>query len=447
MGKMVDVLTYNVRLYKNIYTLRRNTSLKRSELERIQKKKLRAIIKHAYHNVPFYHKIFDSLNVKPDDFKTVDDLSKLPVITKSQVKCAGSDIIARNVDINNCRKFTTSGSTGTSLSIFFNKKDLSVRRSAYIRTMRENGTRGGDIGLDLTGPHNVSMPKNNKSRYYSTIEGILERSFGTPKTTGVSVFENIENQVTILKKTKPEVISGYPMSIKLLAMAVQDKSISINPRLIFTYSEVLDKESRNVISSVFGTDPIDGYGSIETGRMAWECSEHAGYHMDVDTVVMEFIRDNQKISANEKGEVVATNLHSYAMPLIRYKVGDISTPSDEQCPCGRGLPLMKDIWGRSDDFVKLPDGRILSPTAVNLIMDPFLSMLLNFKIIQERVDRFTVELVKGNDFSEDIIPKIETRFKDIFGDNIQVEPRIIDEITKDKSGKLRAVVSKVNVFE
>ena len=137
-----DIIRY-VRLAKNIHTLRRNAWLKHSELERMQQKKLRAVIKHAYHNVPFYHRLFDSAGVKPDDIKTVDDLSKIPIITKSQIQHAGSDIIARNVEISKCTERTTSGSTGLPLKIIRCGEESSIGGATYSRLYKENGLQGG----------------------------------------------------------------------------------------------------------------------------------------------------------------------------------------------------------------------------------------------------------------------------------------------------------------
>ena len=430
-----DVIRY-VRLAKNRHVLRRNAWLKRSELERIQQKKLRAIIKHAYNNVPFYHKLFDSVGVKPDDIKTVDDLSKIPIITKSQIQHAGDEIIAKGMNINKCVELKTSGSTGVPLKIIRCGKELSVKGGTYIRTYKENGQRNKDIVFNLTGPDNI--PKNAKSRYYN----LAARSVGIPKTIYVSVFEDIEDQVSILKETKPDVILGYPMSIKLLAMAVQDNGIEINPRLIFTASELLDTESRELISSVFGVNPIDFYATTETDVTSWECGEHAGYHMNIDTNAIEFIKDNERVAFGEKGEIILTNLYSYAMPFIRYKIGDVGIPSEEQCPCGRDLPLMDMIEGRADDFLVLPSGKIISPRNINLL--EYAHGITSYRIIQEKRNLITVQLVKAKDFSQNTITEVKELIKKgLLGEGINIEVEIVDKIPRDPSGKIHAVISKV----
>lgn len=433
---MIDNVIHYVSLAKNIHALRRNSWLKRSELEKIQQKKLRAIIKHAYYNVPFYHSLFDSVGVKPGDIKTVEDMYKIPVTTKSQIQHSGEEIIARDINLNNCIKRKTSGSSGIPLNIIFLKTDTYMFEGTDLRSKTENGLDLlSDTTLHVTAPHNI--PKGKRWFQY----------LGIMKSVHISVFDDINTQISILQKTHPNVISGYPMSLKLLAMAVQQKGIEgLNPRLCFCSSELLDKKSREFINSVFGTEVIDRYSAMETGCMAWECSEHAGYHMNIDTLVMEFIKDGERVSAGERGEVVITNLHSYALPLIRYKIGDIAiTMAEEQCPCGRGLPLMKLIEGRTGDFVKVPDGGVFPPGIIALTMRS-IPGIAHFRITQHKEDKFTVELVEGKDFSEETIYQIITEFKKVLGDNIYIEPKIVKEIAKDKSGKLRSVTSKVKVF-
>lgn len=441
---MDNIIRY-MRLAKSTYMLGRNLRLNRSDLERIQQKKLRAIIKHSYHNVPFYNRLFNSVGVKPDDIKTIEDLSKIPIITKSQVQQAGSDIIARNIDLGKCIQHSTSGSTGLPLNIIMSGYESSIYGATYNRVFRENGVNGwSDTIYNLTGPQNIPDVKNRLSYL---MQDLALKSLGTPTRIFASVLDNMDNQVSILKKSNSTVILGYPLSIKLLAMAVLDKRIKISQRLIFTSSELLDAESRKIINSAFGVNPIDFYSNIENGVVAWECCEHRGYHINVDTVVVELIINNEHVAPGKKGELILTNLYNFTMPLIRYKIGDIATASDEQCPCGIGLPLIKDICGRSDDFVSLPDGRVLSPLIFYSLMKPFFPLLLNYKIIQEKIDKFTVELVKREDFSNDFISQIETQFKDVLGTKVQIDFNLVDEIKNPKSGKIRAVTSKVNVFK
>jgi phenylacetate-CoA ligase len=412
--------------------LRKNQWLKTPDIEEIQKKKLRALIKHAYSNVPYYHNLFDAANIKPDDIKTVEDLSKIPITTKSQVQCAGCEIMVEDIDMNKCEKHRTSGSTGKPLTIVSYKEDRAFSKMVNARTFFENGRRLRDRTAYITWQGH--SPNKCKS---------LLQYMGVMKSDSVSIYNDLSDQIELLKKIAPDILVGYPSSIKLLAMAVQEKEIKeIDPRLVFSSSELLDTETRNFINAVFGVNVFDCYASEEGSYMAWECKEHSGYHINMDTVVLEFIKDNERVAAGERGEIVLTNLHLYAMPFIRYKLGDVGVPSEEKCPCGRGLPLMDKIEGRADDFIVLPSGKIISPRNINLL--EYADGIMSYKIIQEKRDKITVQLVKAKDFSQNTITEVKEIIKrGLLGEEINVEVEIVDEIPKDPSGKIRSVISKV----
>ena len=432
------MITNHLRYLRILRTLRDNVWLKTSELEAIQEKKLKAILNHAYQNVPYYHQLFDSAGVKPEDVRNLNNLSKIPITTKSQLKVAKKEIIARNINLNNCVKHVTSGSTGLPLTLFFSEEDAQYAGASYERVRMGNGSRLLRDILLCTGDFN-HIPKSKSKRWY--------QHFGMLRREGLNVFEPLDAQIQVLQKVEPDVIWGYPSAIGLLAKEIQEKNIEkVGPRLIFTASEVLAPKTRDLINSVFNVDLFDVYGAWETGCMAWECGEHAGYHRNMDTVLMEFVDENgERVDAGKRGKVVVTNLHSYAMPIIRYDLGDFAIPTDEECSCGMGGYLVSMIEGRDGDFVKVPSGRIFSPTVFEFFMERF-SEITQYQIIQEKEDRITIKMVMDQTFSENTVYRIETELKDILGNNVLIEPKIVKEIHREKSGKRRSVLSKIKVF-
>ncbi len=191
---------------------------------------------------------------------------------------------------------------------------------------------------------------------------------------------------------------------------------------------------------------IDHFGCVELNRTAWECSEHAGYHIDVDAIVMEFISDGEAAAPGERGEIVYTGLYNYAMPLIRYKIEDVGIPSDDVCPCKRGLPLMKLIEGRSDSFMQAPDGRMFSPIIWTLIMRQ-IPGVNQFKAIQEKKDLIRILVVRDQAFTEATAGQIVHDVQEVMGKEMRVDVEVFEEIPKDKSGKVRCAVSKVAVLQ
>jgi phenylacetate-CoA ligase len=164
----------------------------------------------------------------------------------------------------------------------------------------------------------------------------------------ISISESQDNILKMINRYQPDIILGYCSIVKDLAKKIKDENIrGIFPKMIFLTGEALTTEDRIYISSIFNTEVFHYYATNECGLIAWECKEHSGYHINSDNVIVEFIKeDGTYAKAGEEGEIVLTNLNSYTMPFIRYRIGDIGIPSDEKCPCERNLPLMKMLTGR-----------------------------------------------------------------------------------------------------
>lgn len=416
-----------------LYNLRRNVWKKKSELLAIQERKLRSIVKHAYENVEYYHRKFDSLGIKPEDIKNVNDLRKLPITTKEDLRQNFPDnIIARNHDINNCTEYKTSGSTGIPLRIVVDPRGNDYRAGLFGRPFFEDGLGSRDtmmfVGDARTFPTTL--------RWYQKL-GFLRRIY-------FSAAEPVENHIPLLLEKNPQVLYVYSSYLYLLAHALQREGIdTFQPKVIFSTAEVLGSKERELISSVLGTRPFDLYGCVETERLAWECNEHVGYHMDIDSQVLEFVDGDDVVAKDEEGNIVVTCLYNYAMPLIRYYIGDIGVAIEDECPCGRGLPLMKSILGRENDMILRPDGRrVISPVFINIMRA--IPGIFQYRIFQEDLKHLKISIVKDNKFTADSLNNIHTDVRHIVGEDMEIELSIVDEIKKEESGKIRAISSNVS---
>lgn len=415
---------------RQYFDLKKSQWLSRPKLEKIQEKKLRTIIKYAYDNVEYYHHLFKSLNLNPSAIKNVDDLSQIPILRKSQIQNNSQKIIARNIDKNTCTSSRTSGSTGKPLTILYDNYANGDIVGRHLRNYFESGGRLRDKIAHFTNPSRMWQ-----SSWFNYL-GFLNRNC-------LSVFDNIESHIKSLLDYSPDVIEGFPSILWLIANTVEDKHIEgISPRLIFCTAELLPQDVRRKINSTFGVELFDQYGSAEFGTFAWECQEHNGYHMDIESVVVEFLKNGENISPGEKGDIVVTSLFNFAMPLIRYSIGDVGSYSFEQCACRRGLPLMRDIEGRADDFLVLPSGTTISPRNINFL--EYVDGVAEYRIIQKNQNEIVVQVTKGIDFSQETVSQVQDVIRNgCLGEDIEVSVELVDKIPRDKSGKIRAVVSEV----
>ena len=416
-----------------VYQLRKNQWLKRSELQKLQRKKLGAIIKHAYSNIEFYNRRFKAAGVKPDDIRTVEDLSKIPVTTKSDIRDSFRTgvILDKNVDLSRCHLVKTSGTSGEPLTIVYDEKADDFEKAVAVRSFMEIGVRFRDKNAVITSPRHAS-------------EKLWFQQLGFWSPIYLSVFDSPEQHLSILENVKPDAIGAPSYSLMLLAKAIQERGTRrIHPRVVYGSSEPLSGRVRRFIDSTFGLEMFDLFGCVEVGRTSWECEEHIGYHMDVDAVVMEVVDDNgEQVAPGEQGRILYTSLYNYAMPLIRYDVHDMCTLTDDSCPCGRGLPLMKDIVGRTDDLIVAPDGRILPPGVWSIIMRA-IPGILQYRIVQETTRKLVVELIGDSDLSPSTPVQVQDELEKILGEDSEVEVKLVEEIPKDKAGKLRSIISKV----
>jgi phenylacetate-CoA ligase len=280
----------------------------------------------------------------------------------------------------------------------------------------------------------------------------IQRKLGFFSQTCVSLWDPADKKIEEIAAVNPHILDGYSGSLVLLAKEMANRGLDvIKPRLMFGNAEAIDLGSRRYIEEVFGAPYCDQYGSAEVDRASWQCPERNGYHMDVDSVITEFVDERgEAVADGEEGEVVFTSLFNFTMPLLRYAIGDVGSPSDESCSCGRTLPLMKVIVGRKDSFLPLPGGRVVSPMIFNFVMSRFkyYAVVHQYLIRQKKIDLFEVSLkmVDGWSKNAEVVQEFENHLKsfpDLVRDDLRFDVSIVDDIPRPKTGKLLSVTSDI----
>jgi len=415
-----------------LYKILKNQWETPEQLKKIQTIKLKKLIRHAYEKVPYYRKLFDSLKIKPEDIKEIEDLKLLPLTSKEQLQEASlKEKIAEDIDVRTCKYLSTSGTTGVPLKMFFTYRDSTLMNFSWARAYLASGMKPWYKMIAFVGQKRVKEKKS----WYEHI-GLWQRK-------EISLWDKPDYWVKEIQDWKPEVLTGNVMILKLLEDFVHQNQIrDISPEIIFHSSTLLDDFSRQSFRSTFLSKIEDIYGSDEAGCIAWECDKCKGYHICSDMVIVEVLKDKKSVSPGEQGEVVITNLHSYAMPFIRYKQEDVVSLSKEKAVCGRGFPLLEDIKGRTDDFVILKNGQRIPP-------QPFYHCIIHvpgvkrWRIIQENVNKLKVEIEHEIDFNRNARQRIENNIKKLVKNKIDIEISCVDSIPINPSSKFRSVSSKI----
>jgi len=404
----------------------------KAQLEELQNKKLRSLIRHAYDNVPYYHRIFSHLNITPADIKTKNDLKKIPVLTKEDIRKNLPDLTARNIPLSRMIESHSSGSTGEPIKYYIDKNSYSAGWAQTFRCWSWAGFQLGD-------PY-VKISLNPRT---SAIKKIQDRLLQTKYVYAMAITDtSIEQEIEKIHQFHPKIIRNYASHMYTMAKLMEKNNIQYQGATIATTGSMLYPHYRAIIEKQFNCKVFDAYGG-ESTAVSFECEEHTGYHVCDEDVIVEFLKGEEPVASDELGRIVFTNLNNFAMPVIRYDIKDLGSYSDESCSCGRGLSLMKSIEGRDSDIIVTPSG--------NFIVVHFFGILFGhiqgvdqFQVIQERMDHLIVKIVKNQHFTDKDLDRIKNEIQKRIGIDVTIKIEFVEEIPlSGSSGKRRYVISHI----
>ncbi|MDY6965226.1 MAG: AMP-binding protein [Halobacteriota archaeon] len=421
------------------------------DYRKLQDERLRALVTHAYENVDFYHKKYDAAGVTPDDIKSVKDIGKLPMVSKDELR-KNSPIIAKNIDPKDCDIAATSGSTGSPIEIYIEKKSpwaLPYPSGIFPKVALSFLKNLGKIKMMTI------LVTPDEAAETQVVDSII--SIPRSRALHIKVIDALEDPRVHLKammEYKPAIITTYPSVLKNLAILCREEGINPPQPNVFPLSaEVLDGHTKKIISEVFKGDLLNIYGATEAEVIALECTKHQGMHIQYGSVVLELLKDGEPVPPGEPGEVVVTNLRNRATPIIRYSgLGDVAVISTKKCSCGNSLPLLERVEGRKADSIVLSDKSIIHPFNLTLAMEHVPSVA-KFQVVQEAVDRVKVLVVVEN--SQDI--KTTSPFKqgesswnmimenleELLGGDVSIEIEEVEDIPRSSAGSHTVVRSLI----
>jgi phenylacetate-CoA ligase len=416
-----------------------------ADLRRYQDQQVRRIVRYADKNVPFYRHLFTSHGLDPSDIRGVQDLHKIPVITKKIIRqYPVTDFISKDYDYRRLKALSTGGSTGEPFTIYIDDKEDAWRKAIYLRANISCGHRPRDRWVALIDSQYASGRSHLQQLLRLYIRNIV------PVTTSRA------HQYETTCRLRPTVLDGFPSSLRLLAIQHQRHSDpQIHPRIIFGSGELIDKPTIAVIEQTFNAPYFDQYGCTEIDRSAWQCINRQDYHLDCDSVITQFVDSaGQEVSSGEKGEIVYTSLFNYAYPLIRYNIEDVGIATDAACSCGLPLPLMKVVEGRSNAFLVFPDNTIVSPMRFIETLGAFrLQQAIDqYRVVQETPTHINVYIRKTRAEVDEaqITQLLKSNVQQGFSNHtssvnqLQVEIAFVEEMPRTARGKLNVVTSRVN---
>ncbi len=408
-----------------------------SRLREHQNQLLQGLIRHAYENVPYYHRVFSQLHLKPADIQTAADLYKLPVLRKEYVRQFNEELKARNISKTRVTVGRTGGTTGVPLHFLLDSDRVIFDHCLTDRQWAWAGFRTGDRVVILRGL--TLIPGDSRSKFwrFDWIENRIYLSGFHLSRDTASVY------IKKLQEWKPRFIAAYPSSAFTLARFMEQAGIVIPVTGIFTSSEVLTPTERKLIEQQFACRVWDRYGTGERLAVAQQC-EHGSYHQNEEFGIMQVDAPaGQPAVQGKKGELIQTGLTNYSMPLIRYATGDLGSFSGEECSCGRALPVMGPVDGRKDDVIVTADGRLMPRAGLDQIHE-FVENLERCQLFQERVGELVVRVVPLPGFGVADENELKTQLQKRIGPGTAVKVLVTDHLPLTAQGKERFIVSMVD---
>jgi phenylacetate-CoA ligase len=408
-------------------------------------KRLSGMVEHAYRHVPLYREKYNRAGISPTDIKGLDDLQRLPVITKQDLVDGYPDkIMAANLKAQDCIMVATSGSTGSPLRMYAEPPMvISGLLEGLLRVKRTARQMGINMGphvasITITSPHSLEAVLTDKME---KMPSFLSRSYHKADAL-LSPAAHIE----FLNRYQPEMLFTYPSVMRNIAVAVREGTQDVHqPRLIVLSGELLTENTRHAIAAAFQAPILNSYISTEGGAIASECPLHNGLHIDPG-VIVETLKDGRPATSGEPGQVVVTSLKKYATPIIRYAgLGDVAVLSSERCPCGNPHTLMKVIGGRVVDSLVKADGAIIHPFSLTLALE-HIPLIASFRIIQESLAEVRVLVVPEkaavDAFGHNgaLAARIKQNLTDIIGTGVDVMVETVPFIPDDGTVFNRGVV-------
>lgn len=415
--------------------LERTQWLSPQQVETVQFQNLRRFLQTIGQRVPYYRDLFASLQFDPAAVNGATDLAALPLLTKADIRRDSDRMKAQGH--GPISRYNTGGSSGEPL-VFYIGKD----RKSHDVAAKWRATRWW--GVDIGDPEAVIWGSPIEHGAQDRVRLLRDRLLRSVLLPAFEMSEaRLDGFVRDLRAQRPRMLFGYPSALSLIARHAARRGVRLDDlgvRVAFVTSERLYDEQRSIIEKAFGCPVANGYGGRDAGFIAHQCPA-GGMHLSAEDIVVEIIDPKgQRCPSGVAGEIVVTHTATWEFPFVRYRTGDVGMLDGSTCSCGRGLPLLRELQGRTTDFVVAQDGTVMHGLALIYILRD-LPGIGAFKVTQVSKDLTRVQIVREPAFDDKCVPGIVDGFKRRLGAGVDVQIDFVDAISPEKSGKYRYIVS------
>lgn len=419
------------------FQLKQTEWLSIAELKRLQLQQLRLVLRHAFDTIPFWRTRLTAARLDPHAELTSEGFSALPLLTRDDVQKEGESLLCRNLPAQHGRVFKgeTSGSTGKPIAYYGTELTQFFWR---VYTLRDHLWHQRDFSGKLAAIR-TKVEDNIVQGWGPATEPVVE----TGPLATLNIRADISTQLEWLQRQAPQYLISYPHNLLELARQSIASGLRLpNLREVRSFGAVLPTDLRALCRHAWDVSVVDIYSAEEVGYIALQCPQQEHYHVQAENLIVEVLDENDKeCKPGQMGRVALTTLHNFAMPLVRYEIGDYVEVGDS-CNCGRGLPVITRILGRDRNMLTKPDGSQHWPSFPAELWTA-VAPIRQFRLIQKSLDRIEAQFVASGDLGREQRESLIGSLQQSLGYPFHIELVRVAEIGRSANFKYEDFISEI----
>ncbi|MEW5733519.1 MAG: hypothetical protein AB1921_01620 [Thermodesulfobacteriota bacterium] len=398
-----------------------------------------ALTRHALSRVPFFVDRAAGAGLDPEQIRTYEDFCRIPALTKPDMREAGDRLLLPGLDKSDLVYGTTGGTTDSPIPLWYDKARRDIKAAEMNFYRRWWGWRPWDRTLFLWGAA-MDFPKGGTLSARARARLLNRRRFLYANKLNPQV---LDAYIAVINQFKPRIIQVYSNPGRILAGHILATGARMHrPHAVIATAEPCPPAFREIMAKAFRCPVYTFYGARESGYIAAECPEHRNLHVNTHSLFLEIVQNGRPIPPGRVGQVLLTDLFSFAMPFLRYRIGDMASLSETPCPCGRPGPILNFMAGRETDVFKTPDGDLVPGVSFCERVVTECRGFAQMQFIQEKPDELLVKMVKGPDYTEEDMKKLDAALHYYFAGKLTIVKQFVSDIPPEPSGKVRFCISK-----
>jgi phenylacetate-CoA ligase len=421
------------------YQLERSQWCTPEQLQQQQSLQLQALVTHAQNSVPFYQQRLQHFpNLNQSKF-SLDIFRQIPILKRSELQQSNKNFRSSALPKDHLpiHQLRTSGSTGAPVDIIGTQVTELFFRAFNLRNhLWHQRNFSGKLAIIQI---QTDREYKQKARSLNWVE-----AFPSGQVVEFDTGQTIQQQLLWIQQEQPDYLLTYPSNLKALIEQAQTQGNSLSSlQGISTFGELVTPTLRQLVRESLKLEIIDVYSAKDAGIIALQCPKDFHYHIQSEGIYVEILdNENQPCASGEVGRVVVTPLHNYAMPLLRYEIGDYAEVG-HACPCGRGLPVLNQIYGRQRNMLVLPTGEKIWP---KFILSNWAKMgpIRQIQAIQQNRSQIEVKLVIDRPLIDIEEKQLHQKISEDFDNKFQILLQYVDEIPRTSGGKYEDFICEVS---